>query len=96
MMLTLVEQVAWTLRVTSQIPDIGTMAMIKMMLKLTPGGEEGVCTLPRQCLGEKTVAGPCTIFKSVCCMERLTCNNTISQTVGSIISRDLLAAPLAS
>ena len=33
-MLTLVEQVVWTLRVTSQIPDIGTMAMIKMMLKV--------------------------------------------------------------
>ena len=59
-----------------------TMMMIKMMLELTPVGEEGVCTLPRQCLGERTVAGPCTIFKSVCCMEILTCNNTISQTVG--------------
>ena len=35
-MLTLVEQVVWTLRVTSQIPDIGRMAMImvKMMMRI--------------------------------------------------------------
>ena len=36
LMLTLVEQVVWTLRVTSQIPDIGMMAMImvKMMMRI--------------------------------------------------------------
>ena len=36
LMLTLVEQVVWTLRVTSQIPDIGRMAMImvKMMMRI--------------------------------------------------------------
>ena len=36
LMLTLVEQVVWTLRVTSQIPDIGRIAMImvKMMMRI--------------------------------------------------------------
>ena len=65
-----------------QLTNIPLLPAMDLGRPCFSGGEEGVCTLPRQCLGERTVAGPCTIFKSVCCMESLTCNNTISQTVG--------------
>ena len=56
-------------------PDLG--------LPCFSGGEEGVCSTREQCSGARTVAGPCTLFKSVCCLENISCSNNISQPVAS-------------
>ena len=47
------------------------------------GGEEGVCSSRADCGGARTVAGPCTLFKSVCCMEKISCSHNITQPVAS-------------
>ena len=56
-------------------PDLGLPCFV--------GGEEGVCSPRADCGGARTVAGPCTLFKSVCCLEKISCNNNISQAVAS-------------
>ena len=65
-----------------QLTNIPLVPALDLGRPCFSGGEEGVCSLRGECRATRTVAGPCTLFKSVCCMETLTCNNNISLAVG--------------
>ena len=56
-------------------PDLGSSCFL--------GEDEGVCTTWSDCRGDRKVLGHCTLFKSYCCKEAVTCRDNISLPVGS-------------
>ena len=66
-----------------QVTNLPLMPAPDLGLPCFSGGEEGVCSTRADCGGARTVAGPCTLFKSVCCLERISCSNNINQPVAS-------------
>ena len=66
-----------------QVTNLPLVAPADLGQACFSGGEEGVCLARAECGGARRVAGPCTLFKSVCCLETISCNNNITQPVAS-------------